>query len=651
VSITQRIPAVGAPAPTRARTAAPAPAAAPEGRLTRVLGATGRGRDWLLGLGDGDGGGGGGGGGGRTVRSTGAAVGLFVVVAVFYPVYQLLTRGKLFVNGSMWAEMATNYYAVANSDSLWEQLLAPDAGYIPLPQRLIAFAGTELGLPPAAVPYLYNASAAVLAGLLIGSICLPAFRPVLNSDGLRFVLAIALVLVPDFQTRTFINFTYFAVVPAVALTALAAVQKDRDVPGWAWLLPVFMLSKPGVLAVLPAMVVVALVSRARFRWITLASVIAGLVQLVRLAVSSNTTDSLLQNSDQSALSKLVTSVKYTFGFLGRLVVGPGTTLSTYPWLFLGLGVLLVALAAVLLLRSPASPLVIIGLSLVLFTMLLNGFTFSAAFTRDMALLSVPGFDRRFVVALIGAFFVVAGLIALAVESPRVRRAVGRRAPRSRVRQAGAAVATAAFVAWFVIGGWVPYTAAVNVPYGVPISDASQWQEMSPLLADATEPVVCVPVDPFGWEYGRNCSILVDDKVIPSFGWAELTADRVPAGRGTAVGDAADGAAAMTIDVPVPDEVTDGSLASLAIMVRPPAGGGEVPARAVVRTRTGAESVLFGSAHVPSTGGLLQFVDRPTPLLQDVDSVRLEFDEPVSVGATDPASGPETVVVLWMGQPG
>jgi hypothetical protein len=593
-----------------------------------------------------------------TERRPAPAYALFVLAALFYPVHQLLTRGEILLSGSMWAEMGTNYYATSQSPSLVQRLFATDAGYIPLPQRLIAFVGTELGLTPDAVAYLYTGSAVVCAALLVATVCLPVFRPVIASDGVRFVLAIALMLVPDYETRTFINFTYFGVIPAVAITALAAVQRDREVPAWAWVLPLFMLSKPGVLAVLPAMVLVAVISRPRFRRIVVVAAIAGVVQAVQLAMSTSTGSSLLQASDQSALSKLFTALKYTFGFVGRLLIGPGTTLGTYAWMFLGLGVVVLCVAAALLLRSRASALVAIGLSLVLFTMLVNSFTFSAAFSRDMAMLSYPSFDRRFVVAVFGALFVMAGLVAMVLESPRTTDLVDRLGRPWLARTAS--VAGAALLAlWLVAGGWGQYAANINQPFGVPVGNVSQWQQMSDVVR-SQEPVVCVPLDPFSWMYGRNCQILTPTGIPFYYSWTALDAASEGAADGettdgqttdgeTTDGGTTDGGASTTLELPVPREVRDADLASLGVLVRPAAGTSVVSGRAVVTDADGTETVLTAEAALPADGGLMQFLASPTPLIDGTRSVRLEFEEPVEVAALDGADL-DTTIVLWMGQP-
>ncbi|MGY1811025.1 hypothetical protein ACI8AF_26955 [Blastococcus sp. SYSU D00669] len=563
---------------------------------------------------------------------------LFALAATFYVVHQLLTHGRMILGGSMWAEMGTNYYVAATSGSLREQLFTPDAGYLPLPQRLIGLLGAELGVPAWSVPYFYTGSALVLSGLLLGSVCLPAFRQVIASDWLRFLLALALVLVPEFQTRTYINFTYFAVVFAAMVTALALVSRDRQVPRYAWLLPLLLVSKPGVLAVLPAMVVVALVSGRRFRLVVLASLVGAAVQGLRLATSVTTGSSLLQDTDAGLATKVYATLKYFFGLLGRLLLGPAQTLGPLPWMLIGLVVVLATVAAAVFLRSRGTGLALIGISLVLFTMLINAFTFSAVFTPDLNMLGIAGFDRRYVVGVFGLFFVVAGLIAALVESPRTA-AVVQRLPRrvggAALRRVGAVLAAASFALWFVSAHWHSYSATVNQPFGPPVADVSQWTEMAPSLA-AGDPVVCVPLDPFGWMYGRDCEVLDAAGVTPMWwGWAELP-------------DEVDGQPAVTVETP--DGVREGRLASVALMVRPDPGLRQVTGTAVLTTGHGETTELSAAAEVGPSGGLLQFTSRPVDPITDVESVTFVLDQTATVGSAAPEDA-TTAIVLWMGQPG
>jgi hypothetical protein len=74
----------------------------------------------------------------------------------------------------------------------------------------------------------------------------------------------------------------------------------------------------------------------------------------------------------------------------------------------------------------------------------------------------------------------------------------------------------------------------------------------------------------------------------------------------------------------------------------------VRARAILTSQDGTETVLTGATDVPPNGGLVQFLGRPTPLVEDVESIRIVFDQPVEV-ATSVAEDPDAAIVLWMGQ--
>ena len=58
----------------------------------------------------------------------------------------------------------------------------------------------------------------------------------MQSDGLRLLVALSVLALADYETRTFINFTYFAAFFILILSALALVSDKMDAPpGWAWL--------------------------------------------------------------------------------------------------------------------------------------------------------------------------------------------------------------------------------------------------------------------------------------------------------------------------------------------------------------------------------------------------------------------------------
>ena len=160
----------------------------------------------------------------------------FALCIALYVCYLLAMQPALLLDGEMWAEMATNYYANAQAPSLVARLMSTDAGYIPLPQRLLALLFHALALPASSIPYAYSWTAILLTAAMVGSFCLGPFRRVVQSDGLRLLVALSVLALADYETRTFINFTYFAAFFILILSALALVSDKMDAPpGWAWL--------------------------------------------------------------------------------------------------------------------------------------------------------------------------------------------------------------------------------------------------------------------------------------------------------------------------------------------------------------------------------------------------------------------------------
>ena len=138
-------------------------------------------------------------------------------------------------------------YANAQAPSLVARLMSTDAGYIPLPQRLLAL----LFHAPGATRLQHSIRLQLdrdPAHRGHGGELLPGpFRRVVQSDGLRLLVALSVLALADYETRTFINFTYFAAFFILILSALALVSDKMDAPpGWAWLTPVLMISKPAV---------------------------------------------------------------------------------------------------------------------------------------------------------------------------------------------------------------------------------------------------------------------------------------------------------------------------------------------------------------------------------------------------------------------
>lgn len=549
-----------------------------------------------------------------------------LLLVVLFALYQLTTDGGLLWRGEMWAEMGANYFPAAQSPSLLVKLFATDAGYIPLPQRLIALLGQVLGLPAAAIPYYYSLSATLLAPLLAGTFCLPAFRRLVPSDGVRFAACLLALANSDFDTRSFINFTYFALFMIAAVTALAAASGREDLPGWCWIIPPLMMAKPHVMVVLPAMIVVAtLVPNRRFRLIAGVSALLCAVQLAVLAINQSQGTMQAAVTNLSLASKLLAAGEYFLGFLSRYLLLPTRWLpasKVAALLAVGTAVLALLLVAIWRQRGHQAALIAVGLSLVFFNALLNCFALGAEWNVDLAQLGARPGHRHLVGTLFGSILIVTGLIAM-VQS---------RLP-ARLGWPGTAAGLVIFALWAALPGTMASSAwlANRIP-AWPVIGNSHWQASAAAIQWGSDRL-CVPIDPFGWIYARGCRVLN-----PQFDQAgQYEFHPVPSQGGR-----------LVVDLAVPAYVRDHTLISVGLPVRPAAmQTQQTTARAIAVGRDGTRHELAGGDVIPATGGLLLLSMPRGRGIADLDRLVLEFGLPVEL-ASVAGTGAADPTILWMG---
>jgi hypothetical protein len=61
-------------------------------------------------------------------------------------------------------------------------------------------------------------------------------------DLFRFAVTLLVLMVADFESRTFIGFTYFAIFFCAMIGALAVCKECGDPPIWAWAAPIVLVS-------------------------------------------------------------------------------------------------------------------------------------------------------------------------------------------------------------------------------------------------------------------------------------------------------------------------------------------------------------------------------------------------------------------------
>lgn len=546
---------------------------------------------------------------------------LFILTIVFYIFYQLGMQPGWVLGGEMWAEMATNYFTNANSPSYIEKFFSTDAGYIPAPQRLIAFIGNQLNLPAASVPYLYTWLAIVFTGVMIGVFCLGQFRTLVKNDSLRFLTAISILMVADFETRTFINFTYFSAFFVAILTALALVEDSEETPWWAWFTPMLMLSKPAVLAVLPAMILVAMVSKSRFRWITVVVVLLCMGQFLQIAISIKTGVAPIHTNEITFLSKVAASFKYFFGFLGGYMIGPTFQINKYFLMLTGIFIFFISGIIILRKKQNAGSLIIIGLSLLFFNVLLNSFVLSDVWKRDMTRLDGIPIYRHIIVGFFGCILVVCGLVS-ALTNQKITESSGFFRKNFGV---------ILFLVWFISSGWFSYSGKLSREPSSPVINNSQWQSMTFAIDSGVSPL-CVPVDPW-WKgasfmYQRNCALLKPAPV-----WDDgLMLISGP----------------LFFDITPPSILYDKTLIATAVLVRPFSTQKTfIEVQMIIQLVDGSIKYYSGARDINSSGGLLFLTGKESISIKNISSIRLIFNVPVEIAL---AAGDSTGVpgIAWMG---
>lgn len=541
---------------------------------------------------------------------------LFLSTVFFYIFYQLAMQPGWVLGGEMWAEMATNYFPNANSPSYLQKLFSTDAGYIPAPQRLIAFVGNQLNLPAASIPYFYTWSAIICTGMMIGVFCLVQFRTLVKSDTLRFLTAISILMVADFETRTFINFTYFSAFFVAIVTALALVDDSEEFPWWAWFIPILMVSKPAVLAALPAMILVAMVSKSRFRWITICATTLCIGQIAQMVISHNL-GAFVPANETGFLSKSIVAIKYFFGLLGVYILGPNFQTGKFLLMLIGFIFFLAGCFVFLKKKNNSGALIFVGFSLLFFNVLLNSFALSNDWNGGMTQLAAIPIYRHTMVGFFGCILVVVGFFATLTEVN-----ISKSKP-SCINKIGPVI----FVIWFFGAGWLSFAGNISKEPGSATVNNSQWQSMSIAIDSGVAPL-CVPVDPLNWLYSRNCSFL---NPVSNWDNGMVSID-----------------SPLFFDVTPPSAISEKTLLAAAILIKPfSAKKSFIEVQMIIKLVDGSIKYYSGARDVNSSGGLLLLTGKDSLAIKNISSVRLMFNLPVEIAlaANDPTGVPG---IAWMG---
>jgi len=532
--------------------------------------------------------------------------------------------GTWFLSDNMWVESGVNYFPNSRTPSLAAKLFSLDFGYVPLPQRIIAAIGTLFNFPASSIPYFYKWSATLLTAAMVGTFCLKPFRALVQNDLLRLLTAIVVLLVAPFEDKLFLNFTYFSSFFIAIITALALVEKSKNVPRWSWFIPVLVVSKPAVLSVLPAMICVALVSKTRFRFITLISGFFCLGQLIRLAFSHATGVGIVSTNKFSLIEKLYATAAYFLHLLGAFSARDFFYRHPHQIIWIGLGLLIICCLIVIKKRCQSNALVLVGLSLLFFNVLLNVFGLSDEWniTALRNLSDVP-IQRHIIGGYFGTILMIVGLIA-AYTNRRIDP------ERSWSNYVGPII----FLSWFVLSGW--FTASRPIDFFAKdesMMHAGLWTSMADAID--SQDALGVPVAPLGWVFQKNC-VLMNSEKLPLMTYPYKFKS-----------------SSMKDDTSIiflePPHTTYKYLISFAVLIRPKGVQSlSVNATAVVKMKDGITQYLVGARQLPATsGGLLMLTGRESISLKDIQSITIKFNMPIEMGYFS-EKAKDQPIILWLG---
>ncbi|TGL56474.1 hypothetical protein EHQ58_17810 [Leptospira ognonensis] len=152
-----------------------------------------------------------------------------------------------------YAETGNNFFYHAKFTSFLESLSIPEAGYLPLTQRLVSFLIVQTFDILSWSPLAFQICALLGFSLLVSFINLNGFRKLIPSDSVRYLTGFLLGLYPNWEMFTFINFIYFGYIYLLLVLFLDVSRKSNFVVLlFAFIGFLLVASKALLLAIAPA---------------------------------------------------------------------------------------------------------------------------------------------------------------------------------------------------------------------------------------------------------------------------------------------------------------------------------------------------------------------------------------------------------------
>jgi hypothetical protein len=536
-------------------------------------------------------------------------------------VFSLIKFPNFTFNGAMWAEMAVNYFPNSKSSDLTTVFLSKDAGYIPFGLRIVSWLYDALGISTAVIPYVYTFTAVIAAGMLVGFFCLKRFRILVESDSLRFLISIFVIFAADFETRTYINFTYFSLF-FIFINVTIAFRKQLST--YVFLtFPILIFSKPILLSVLPIIIFVFIsTKRNLIQKLTFVIILfSSIIQLIAI-LNSNSKNAFQQDTTIQFVDKIKNTFVYFFGTFA-IPLNEFFATSVGLKVLIGISFVIFCLLIAIKASNQLSFLVYFALLTLFIVSLINTVAVSTTFGSNYSLLNgMPLFRYMIPIIDVGILLLIGTMLncvyLLTLNSSQIS-----------TKLSWKLIGNAA-VGLILIQG--VFFSSKNIQE--PISPAlfnSQWSRMATVF-DSGKPV-CIPVDPAGWTYGRQCRLLNSDFNWINFGGYEQTLvvrNEIP----------------FALDLPRDNNWVE--LQSLGILVKPLSSQNALgSAQLDIKLNNNKNLVVKTIQRSNSSGFLLFFLlSDPVPF-SDIVSISFEASNDLILGLNSKIDS--TPAVLFYGQ--
>jgi hypothetical protein len=422
----------------------------------------------------------------------------YAIIILAGIVFNFLKFPHFLLKGSMWAEMGVNYFPNAKSNDILTKLFSTDSGYIPFGLRIISALYSLLEIPTVVIPFLYSITAILGTGLMVGFFCLKRFRVLVESDFLRFIICLFITFAADFETRTYINFTYFSVFFIFINLVMFYKQEIKNYVFFSF--PVLIFSKPILLSFLPLLFFVffsmkrTLVQKTTFLLILLVTVIQSLT-----IIRSNSQNKFQQDTTITLLSKVRNIFVYFFG-LFSVPFNEFFKTNLSIKILLGISFVLLSIYIANRAKNQLSKLTYFAIFSLFMISIVDCVAISNTFGSNFSLLfGLPLFRYLIPIVDIGILLLTSTVLngwSLLVSKPIF--------PVSKAIKQN-------FGNLFLVSILIPATLIsvknIHEPTA-PTLFNSQWGKMASLY-DSGKPV-CIPIDPAGWTLERDCRLLNSD---------------------------------------------------------------------------------------------------------------------------------------------